>query len=153
MYDPSDIDGYSDFLIQDELGSIMSYNLSDNDSIMVNGSERIYLPGMFEIKDYGVLICESNLIEMVVDGINDMLVQGVLFSFLLSMLFLLITAWYLHTTICRLNFQPVIVYLLTYVLLLMVPVMFDVSAACYSAAVLLTHAFLAIPLWISLDCL
>ena len=76
IYEPADIESYDQIFVLDEFGSIIDLNLSNNDSITMNSSEKRYPPGKYKLTSNGVLICESPsrgmwLDTTVVDDVMD----------------------------------------------------------------------------------
>ena len=155
IYEPTDIEYYDHIFILDEFGSIMDFNLSDNDSLTVNSSGESYQPGWFMIRDNGILICESYVITVVVIPLDKTLlatVTVIIFFFVVySAVFspCIFVPKY-RPRVGRLQFQLMIVTLVTFFPLIILFLKFEIPVVRVTAAIILTHGILAAFIWLNI---
>ena len=150
IYQPTDIEYYDQIFVLDEFGSIIDSNLTENDSISVSGESYQY--EMYYINYNGIVVCTSNLIEMIVRKFYDILLLVAVIFKSLSMYSLLVYSFIFKMMDESLKLQLVISCLLTHISLTtsMVPLIINVSDACTINAIILTNGILANFTWINI---
>ena len=143
--EPTDIEAYEQLFNLDEFGSIMDLKLSDKDIINMTivSSGQSYSSGMYQILDYGVLVCSSNVTEMVVTHLHDIIFIIVVCCFMLSLngFMLCIMFLGLHCNDGKLYLQLVIIILTK--IMVMTVLESNFSDVCTMASIILTFGILA----------
>ena len=149
IYEPTDIESYDYFFVLDDSGSIMDFNLSKNDSLTISLVGESYEYGMYDISYNGIVVCESNLIEIVVGKLDTILLIVAVFCLLFSLFFILIYLFFFIMKDERLQLQLVIFLLFIHISLCMAFILSNISAACTIGSAILTLCILGDFTWIN----
>ena len=147
IYDVTDVESYDQIFVLDEFGSIMDFNLSDNDSITISASGESYPSGMYEIRDFGVRVwlCkfELHFIE------SSILVNVISVCYCISvplLIVLLVLGW--NSRQAKLQRQLITSVLLCYTIVLIASSVENPNP-CTAAAIFLNYALFAVFIWMN----
>ena len=152
--EPTDIESCDEIFVLDEIGSIMGFNLSDNDSILIKSSGESYPSGMYEIRDTGVLVnvCKRKPVSMVLHTtkVGEQLSLVVLLLSFFSCLCLTWTIRHFVKQRRKSHLQLSMAISSDFLLFLIPPFMYDVQHICNALAILRSYACLAIFVWMNI---
>ena len=151
IYEPTDIDSYDQIFVLDEFGSIMDFNLSNNDSITVNVTGKSYPSLMYEVSDNGVLVCENQPESKVLyTTVTDRVLTGIVqLFFIISFLCLaLIPSDFLRQR-AALHLQLALDILFIYLTLFLAHFAGGMKIVCTIVAIFLNYGCLAAFIWMN----
>ena len=151
IYEPTDIDSYDQIFVLDEFGSIMDFNLSNNDSITVNVTGKSYPSLMYEIRDNGVLVYENQPESKVLHTtVTDEVLTGIVkLLFIISFVCLNIKSFHFLGQRAESHLQLALDILFIYLTLLIAHIAGGMRTTCTIVAIFLNYWCLAAFIWMN----
>ena len=151
IHEHTDFVSYDHIFVLDEFGSIKDVNLSDTDYLRITSSGKSYKSHRYDIRENGVLVCESDMIIKVMQtALGEILTPAILFLYIFSSYCLMWTIIHLLHHGEKIHLQLTLAIACVFLLSLVPPFLPDMPTGCAVLALIRNYGLLAEFVWMNI---